>query len=73
MQGFITLSLAQVNAPLTVAVHVIGKVEPQFPEAPDQFSKLTLSFGSSGQEVHQVRESHQEILDMIKDAQKKPE
>lgn len=70
MKGFITLSLAQIKSPLTIALHVIGKVEPLLPEDVSHFSKLTLSFGSSGQEVYQVRENWQEIMDMIEAAQR---
>ena len=64
MQGFIELTYYNTGKSFTVAIHTIGTFETS-----GKKTNLTLSFGSSGKEEIEVRESYEELKQLIKEAQ----
>jgi hypothetical protein len=64
MKNFIELTHYNTGTLFTLAVHAIGVFETS-----GKKTNVTLSFGSSGKEVLEVRESYADIQRLIQEAQ----
>jgi uncharacterized protein YlzI (FlbEa/FlbD family) len=70
MRDLISLTNSHDNRQFAIAIHSIGIIEHQLSYELPGNAIITLSLGKSGKQVYYVKETYEEVIKRIEEAQK---